>query len=199
MKLVKFVCFVIFLLIHGFSFGQSKTNYLEGSFKSGDTKIFGFVTNLPQQFVGFNFVKLSNTNLGVFIDMKAGLPIRTNDDDDFYDNISVNKAENIFGDQLLNKDNHWFSINAGSTKVISQYTAIYVGLGVSLYSEYRQYKDDFEILGDNGKYWIENDDKSKTTINALGGIIFKINPTWVMQIGAEAQPTGISIGFGKIF
>ncbi|MDA3814721.1 MAG: hypothetical protein PF570_10780, partial [Candidatus Cloacimonetes bacterium] len=75
----------------------------------------------------------------------------------------------------------------------------YGGLGVSIYSEYRQYKDEYEILGNDGEYWIENDDKSKTALNALGGVIFYIDSSWVMQIGAESQPTGITIGFSRIF
>ena len=197
MKSIKLLCFFSVLFIHSLCMAQSKTNIVINGFKSNDTKIFGYIANIPQELLGFNFVKLANTDFGFYIDLKAGLPMRDGADD-FYDNISVNKAENIFGDQLLKKDDNWLSLNAGLTKVVSNQLAIYAGLGFSIYSEYRQYKDEFEILGDNGKYWIENEDKSKTTLNALGGIIFKINPTWIMQIGAEAQPTGISIGFGKI-
>ena len=197
MKSIRLLCFFTFLFINSFCMAQSKVTISNNGFKSKDTKIFGYIANVPQELLGFNFVKLTSTNLGFYIDLKAGLPMRDGADD-FYDNISINKAENIFGDQLLKKDDNWLSMNAGLTKILSNHIAFYGGLGFSIYSEYRQYKDEFEILGDNGKYWIENEDKSKTTLNVLGGIIFKINPTWIMQIGAEAQPSGISVGFGKI-
>jgi len=192
----SFIFFSI-ILISNLCMAQSKASTIKYNFKSKELKIFGYVANIPQELLGFNFIKVSKQNFGFYIDLKAGLPMRDGADD-FYDNISVNKAENIFGDRLIKKDDNWLSMNAGITKVILNHLAFYGGLGFSIYSEYRQYKDEFEILGDDGEYWIENDDKSKTTLNALGGVIIQIDPRWIMQIGAEAQPTGISIGFGKI-
>lgn len=193
----KVLCFFSIIFIINLCMAQSRASTIKYNFKSKELIIFGYVANIPQELLGFNFIKVSRQDFGFYIDLKAGLPMRAGADD-FYDNISVNQAENIFGDRLIKKDDNWFSMNAGITKVISNHLAFYGGLGFSSYSEYRQYKDEFEILGDDGEYWIENDDKSKTTLNALGGVIIQIDPRWIMQIGAEAQPTGISIGFGKI-
>ena len=198
MSFKKFFLIIVAIFIYSFSIAQTKSSTIEYDFKTHNKRIVGFVANIPKEFLGLNLISTSKQSFGLYFDFKIGL-IQGYNTDDFYDNISVNKAENIYMDQLLKKNDSWVSINVGLTKVVLKNLVLYGGSGISFYSEYRQYKDEFEILGDNGKYWIENDDESKITLNALGGFIIQIDPKFAFQIGAESQPTGVTIGFGWFF
>lgn len=186
---------VIFIIIP-FSLLVAQNRSNPKSFKSWDNLFFGYIGNFPKEFIGFNLIRLNRNKAGFYIDLKTGIPMRQGADN-FYDNISINKAENIFGDEFLKKDGNWISINVCLTKVITEYIAVFGGLGYSAYSQYRQYYDDFEILGDNGEYWIEDEGKSKSEINILGGFFFPLNSLWNMQIGAEYQPAGVSLGVAR--
>lgn len=162
--------------------------------------IGGFTTNIPKQFLGFFFCNIKPKNIGFYIDVKTGLPIRGGyEDEDFYDNISVNKAENIFNDELLKKDDNWLSINIGITKILMEYVSLYFGGGIAVFSAFRQYYDTFEILGTYGKYWIEDKSKSSIRPNILSGLIIVVDPNWFLQIGGEIQPPGVTIGLGYSF
>ena len=113
---------------------------------------------------------------------------------------TLNKAENIFEDDLIDTDKKWISVNIGITRVLSGKMVIYGGLGISMLDVYRQYHDRFEILGKNGKYWIKEKENSITKMNALTGLLYHFKkPNWTIQTGIELQPFGISFGIGYIF
>lgn len=192
----KVIVFIFIFMIISFSILVAQYQKQYKGFKLYDNAFMGYVGNFPQEFIGFNLIRLNRNKAGFYIDLKVGVPMREGADN-FYDNISVNKAENIYGDDFLRKDGNWISLNACLTKVITDYIAVYGGFGYSAYSQYRQYYDEFEILGDNGKYWIDDEGESKSSINILAGIFFPLSSLWNMQIGAEYQPAGLSLGFAR--
>ena len=158
--------------------------------------IVGFTANLPMEYFGLCIAGSRPEKIGLYLDLKTSISFKSGGDD-FYENISVNKAENIFGDNLIDTSDSWTSFNAAGTKRISGQVTIYLGLGVSLYRKYRQYKDEFEILGDHGEYWIEDESESKTTLNTLGGIFIVPSESKItIQFGVEGQPAGFTAGIG---
>lgn len=156
----------------------------------------GYCVDLPEQPLGFFLCGTQPKGVGLYLDFKTSIPMGREGSDDFYENISVSKAEG-WGDRLIDTDETWLSFNIGMTKVVLSRAAVYAAAGLSLHSGYRQYKDEFYILGDNGEYWIEDEEVSETTVNGLGGIIIQLSEFWVGQIGVEAMPAGITIGIGR--
>ena len=75
---------------------------------------------------------------------------------------------------------------------------MFIGLGLTLSSNYRKYYDSFQILGHDGEYWISEGD-TKYAINGLGGLIFMLPSGFFIQLGAEVNPAGGTLGFGKGF
>ncbi|MCK5050971.1 MAG: hypothetical protein KAS53_04490 [Candidatus Cloacimonetes bacterium] len=197
MSLKKVLCFLFIILISNFCIAQTKTDTVKETFKSKDQYIFDYVANIPEQLLGFSITKTTPKKIGFYLDLKCSLPMYVGADD-FYDDISVDEAEFVLFDYLLEVDDSWLSVNAGLTKVLSKHVVFYCGLGFSTRNRYQQYKDEFGILGDEGEYWIENKSKFKQEINAFSGLIVNIGSGWTIQFGPESQPDGFSIGFGKI-
>ena len=193
----KNLCFLIFIIISNFCIAQTKIDTFKETFKSTDHYIFGYVANIPEQLLGFSFTKTSPKKIGFYLDLKCSLPMYVGADD-FYDDISVNEAEYVLFDYLLDVDNSWFSVNAGLTKTLSKHVVFYCGFGFSTRNRYQQYEDELGILGDEGEYLIENKSKYKQEINAFSGLIVTIGSGWTIQFGPESQPDGFSIGFGKL-
>lgn len=127
--------------------------------------------------------------------MKIPFGLRS-ESDNFYDNISVNKAENIFGDEQISTDEDWLTMNVGLTKTLFDNILLFAGLGYSDHTYYNQYYDEFEILGSNGKYWIER--KADSGINFFGGGMIVVSSKVIVQFGASSFPSSIILGFGYL-
>lgn len=138
-------------------------------------------------------ILIKPSNLGFYFDFRGG-GIKGSDDPDFYENISVNKAENIFNDRFLGEDKGSVSISSGITRSITRYSAIYLGFAYTFFSYYRQYHDEFEILGNNGNYWIEDKEKSSSGISIIGGLLVPVSNSVVFQVGYSSLPNGVMLG-----
>jgi hypothetical protein len=150
----------------------------------------GFSANVPKQFLGFSLCTLRPHKVGLYVDIKAGIPF-VEGSDSYYDNISIWQAED-WGDHLVSKQSHWISLNVGGTFVISSAVACYFGGGYSHRADYREYYDEFHILGEDGHYMI--DDGSASRANFLGGLLVQADRTWGLQFGAESAPRGVTLG-----
>lgn len=86
--------------------------------------------------------------------------------DDYYDNISPNKAENVYGDEYLGSDFIQYELTIGGSfnlsvlpvlKEIEPFICLNILAGISLYSnrEVRNYRDNTYILADDGTYSTE--------------------------------------------
>jgi hypothetical protein len=159
--------------------------------------ILGYTANIPDQFLGFFFASSRPHGFGPYVDLKLTVPFR-DQGNDFYDNISVNKAENIFGDRLIGKDDEWITVMLGATSRIRSDLTMYGAAGLAFYTAYRQYKDPYEILGHHGEYWIEDESKSETTLTGQLGFLLRTSPKWALQIDAQAQPTGVTLGIASV-
>ncbi len=162
--------------------------------------MIGYAANFPEQQIGVRLARVSPQQVGVFFDIKLTVPTITGRND-FYENISINRAENIFQDELISNHCTWTSINGGVTIYLSKGFSFYGGAGISLYSYYLQYYDSFEILRRHGKYWIEDKDKSSWKLNMLGGLLIlpDQNSNVNLQLGAELNPAGLGLGLGWTF
>lgn len=165
------------------------------SLKSRKHLFIGYTTNIPNQFLGFSLFSTNPKKIGLYIDMKGPFAFRS-ESDNFYDNISVNKAENIFGDSKVSTDEDWLTMNLGVTKTIFANTLLFIGAGYSDHTYYNQYYDEFEILGSNGKYWIER--KSDSGINLFGGSMIIISNKVILQFGASSFPGSLILGLGYL-
>ena len=161
------------------------------------TRGFGYVANVPDQPIGFNYMNIGRKlgELGLFLDFKVGLNPYDRSDD-YYETISINKAENIFGDKQTGDGDRSASINGGIVLSLSPKVSIYLGSGVTLQTNYRSYRDPLEILGTKGTYWVKESDDHK--INFLSGLVLS-NDRYFFQVGYEAVPSGLSLGLGYLF
>ena len=165
------------------------------SLKNKKHSFIGYTTNIPNQFLGFSIFSTHPRNIGLYLDMKGPFGFRS-ESDDFYENISVNKAENIFGDSKISTDDDWLTMNIGITKVILNKMLLFIGAGYSDNTHYNQYYDEYEILGSNGKYWIER--KSNSGVNFFGGSMFIVSDKIILQFGASSFPSSLILGIGYL-
>jgi len=163
-----------------------------------DDLVVSYVANIPEQPLGISFIALTPTGWGFYGDIKTGIGAPS--DDELYESISISQAENTFNDKLLDKHEEWLSVNLGVARSLLEKTlALYVGVGLSFSSNYRQYNDKHNILGDNGEYWILDEDEDEVETNFLGGIYWFASEKIALSLGVETQPEGISLGIGYRF
>lgn len=151
---------------------------------------FGLVMNLPKQWLGFSFFGTRPNQVSLYIDMKTTIPMEYGGDY-LYHNISVAQAEE-WNDPLQEEHSTWISLNVGLTKVLSSRVAGYVAVGYAGFTTYRNYYDEFQILGDRGSYWVEAENSS--FINGLAGLLITAGRNWGIQVGGEAVPRGVTLG-----
>ena len=150
----------------------------------------GYSASVPKEMLGFCLFTLRPQGVGLYFDLKGTVPM-VSKAPDFYKNISQHEAEG-WGDQLFDDKTDWISLNLGITRSLSHNTALYLGVGLSMGTTYYQYYDPYHILGTNGDYWVEGEDTN--SINGLVGLLIGLGQNWGFEIGAEAQPSGVSLG-----
>lgn len=164
-----------------------------------DKLVFGYSTNLPKEVIGLSVFSIHQNKTGYWGDIKWSPGALRSGNDDYYDNISRGIAENTWNDPLLSEKEEWISLNFGLTRGIAAKTAIYGGVGVAQSYHYRQYYDSFQILGNNGQYWIADESQDKTYPNIIIGLLFLVSDRVTLNIGTESVPNGIDFGIGYSF
>ena len=152
----------------------------------------GYVGNFPKAPLGVFVAKDC-----FFFDVKTNLKSYKGSDS-YYETVSINKAENIFGDKRINTAKSHTIINIGYIKEIIKNNYLYGGVGLTTTNEFYQYKDEYEILGNNGEYWIDGKN-SKSDINITVGLLSVCDEKYYFMIGVDTQPGGINFGVGYIF
>ena len=109
--------------------------------------------------------------------------------------LSVLQAETTFGDQCFQEKSDWLSINFALVYAVSGELALYGGAGYTRETNYREYFDNSQTRGELGFYWISDPDASGNRVNVLGGVFMRMGPHVLLQMGVEAQPKGVTIGF----
>jgi len=154
----------------------------------------GYVGNFPKAPLGM-FV--ANRRSNYFFDIKISLN-SYRDCDSYYETVSINKAENILGDKRINTAHSYTIINVGYIKETIKNNYLYGGVGLSMTNEFYQYYDKYEMLGDNGKYWIDGEN-NKSELNITVGILSVCDEKYYFMIGVDTQPMGIDLGVGFLF
>jgi hypothetical protein len=160
-------------------------------YRKGTYFYVGYSANIPKQLIGLNLYLSLPKFVGFTFDLKSEMP--------GLEQISHTEPYSVstvtfWGDSFIRTDGQWMSVNGALTVPIMRSISLYGGAGASIYHEYRRYYDDLEILGKNGYYWINDDSKTKTKINYLGGILLKLSNDFAAQIGAQSEPFGIVAG-----
>ena len=159
-------------------------------FKEGNHFAVGYAGNIPNEWLGLCLFSTKSEGVGFYFDLKVSVPMIYGGDD-FYDNISIHQAEG-WGDNLTDTEDGWISANLGLTAVLSSSLAFYAGVGYTANTDYRNYYDEFHILGTNGSYWVEGD--TEESVNVLGGLLVVLGDNWGLQVGGETSPGGVTAG-----
>ena len=147
---------------------------ISGLFATDETKQQKFYIGtmgvaFPNTQFGMLIGQINPKSVGWFGEIRGGYGIP---EDDEYDR-SVKWAEETMGDSKIDEKNIYASYLGGINYLTnSKKTILYVGFGITKASNYNQYYDPFEILGNDGKYWIEDDADYETITSFTAGIIF---------------------------
>jgi len=156
----------------------------------------GYVANVPDAFVGGAMFVLTPKLLGgagLYADVKfsPSSPARAVE----YDaTITVDQAENLYGDRLYLQQSAWFSVNLAAVYALTPELAVYAGGGYSREHHYRQYFDGTQTRGFQGFYWVSEPAASGNRVNALGGVLLRAGRYLVFQMGVGARPAGADVG-----
>lgn len=102
----------------------------------------------------------------------------------FYKNISFNQAKYTFNDTQLGDVTGTLMFNFGPNVRLSKDVALLGGVSIAINTIYTQFYDKFEILGDRGKYYVEN--SNKTEGGVYGGLYIKTNNNSALKIVASS-------------
>ena len=141
----------------------------------------GYSGNIPREVLGMSVFLTRPKGFGVYFDVKTTAPL-------------VSRVQYFAtGRPVLNERTEWLSFNVAITRAVSRVATIYAGVGHSGGVKCRQYYDPQYIFATDGKYWMEVDRKS--ALNVLGGILLALHPNAAVQMGFEAQPAGLTLGY----
>ena len=127
----------------------------------------GFTFDRVEKDIGFSFDMLVNFN-----------PPESY----FYENISFNQAKYTFNDTQLGDVTGTLMFNFGPNVRLSKDVVLLGGVSIAINTIYTQFYDKFEILGDRGKYYVENG--NKTDGGVYGGLYIKTNNNSALKIVA---------------
>lgn len=155
----------------------------------------GFTANVPDQLVGGSVHYLSSLlgGLGLYADFKLDME-SPEDEDGFIDNLTPAEVEDTRDDRLFDTQPSVTSVNLALMGALSPQFTLYAGAGYSDVKEYRQYYDDDNDAGVNGYYWVPDAEASGGKVNLLGGAFFQLGESFAIQMGAESEPAGITLG-----
>jgi hypothetical protein len=159
-------------------------------FESSVRFVGGYSASIPKEVLGVCVLITRPTGVGLYLDVKTSAPV-IYVSDDFYDDISVSQAE-ASGDRLLDENDSWISAHVGVTWTWSARVAAYMAAGYSVNTAFRQYYDESHVLGEEGRYWVEEGDSGHVSL--MVGYLVNVGEAWGLQVGAEALPLGLTLG-----
>lgn len=155
----------------------------------------GFTANLPDQLVGGSVHYMTGLfgGTGLYADFKLDME-SPEDEDGFIDNITPEEVEETRNDRLFDLQASTTTVNLALMKALSPQFTVYGGAGYSDVKEYRQYWDEEQEIGFAGYYWVKDEEASGPKVNVLGGAFFQLGESFAIQMGAESQPAGFTLG-----
>lgn len=122
--------------------------------------------------------KANPENLGLYFNIYSSL---NNPGKDAYSNISYNKAKYYFNDKELETQSYNWGATFGIVLMVTEKIYLNAGLQYQSIMEYIKFHDDFEILGDDGDYYIEG--KSKSGMGVDLGLLHRIGESFSIKVG----------------
>ena len=110
---------------------------------------------------------------------------------------SQTMVESTFGDALKEKTWDYTKITLGGMTPITKDMTAFLGLSIGEKKYYYRYYDSYEILGDDGRYWIDADEKKLYLAPQFGLIqkLFKYQKYDVnFSLGYETMPNSLIFG-----
>lgn len=155
----------------------------------------GYVTNIPNQFVGVSahFLSRRMGGIGLYVDAKFDLDSPA-DEPGYLPNLTVAEVEAERNDQVLRREGSWTSVNAALMRSLTPQMVVYAGAGYSDAREYREYVDEAGQMGFLGLYWVRDEVASGPRLNLLGGVMLQISSVIALQLGGESAPGGFTVG-----
>ncbi|HWK89190.1 MAG TPA: hypothetical protein VNP72_04320 [Longimicrobium sp.] len=156
----------------------------------------GYVINAPNMYVGFSGRVMTGFmgGLGLYVDAKFDTD-SPGDDPSFADSLTAAEVEDrIAGQQIFDDEADWQSFNVALVKPVTTELMLYAGAGYARKEGYRQYFDQARQRGNQGFYWVENDELTGNQVNLLVGAFFRLAPQISAQFGVESAPRGITAG-----
>ena len=147
-----------------------------------------YTTNLPDEWAGLGAFWLRD-GLGLFFMTSTDLNQRDTMD------ISNNMI-NTWGDTRQRTIKSYGGALYGITYPLDDGLYFYLGFGGRHEQRFYEYYDSYEILGDNGHYWVKGKNTSETRY--AGGLIFLQNRLMGV-LGVSAKPILLSAGVGGVF
>ena len=156
--------------------------------------LLGYFIDIPNAYLGLS---------GAFINSKFGLffsfatSTKGFDDKNYYDNISVGTAGGVWNDRQTGKDLNSELYILGAYFNIYRNIFGYGGIGYVNREHFIQFYDKFQILGDNGSYWVK--ENSEENFCLCGGIMIVINNVYVQLGTGTMSPASVQFGIGGKF
>jgi hypothetical protein len=176
---------------------EAKYNYYDDEgpgFNSGNRIMLGYGANIPNQYLGFTLAFARPRTWGLFLEYKMN--VTSLDIAPYLTDYSVQHVEEVFRDTLKDQRSSWITVNGGVTRPLNDHLCAYLGLGLSFREAYRQYRDPYGALGDNGYYWIKDGANSTVNLNLTGGLYWKLGRYFYLQLGGDLKPLGLAAGLG---
>ena len=113
---------------------------------------------------------------------------------DHYDSLTIES----FGDPVRDRKKDLFMLSAGPTYGISEYCAIYSGLGFGVEWGYVKKYDPMHILSDDGIYYVDDPSRDNTGVNLNVGLLLFLKD-FTLEFGYHTFPQKTYLGAGWRF
>jgi hypothetical protein len=155
----------------------------------------GYVSNIPNQFVGISGHVLSGRagGIGLYVDVKFDLESPA-DEQSYIDDLTAAEVEDELGHRLIRRDGSWTTINVALMRPLAPQFVLYAGAGYSDGNNFREYVDESGQMGTFGHYWVRDEEASGPGLNLMGGAMLQIAPSLALQLGGESRPGGFTVG-----
>ena len=142
---------------------------------------------------GIYFASQESTTYGWYFDFLFSIPrVKESSVYDF----NSNYTENVLNDEFRGSKKDAFSFSLGRTMELYQQLQGYAALGLGFESKYREYSDQYGILGDGGQYYIK--DGNSTNVNGHIGLLLFLEKV-SLKLGYESHSSGATFGIGADF
>ena len=155
----------------------------------------GFTANVSDQLAGGSVHYLTGLfgGVGVYADVKLDME-SPEDDEGFTDTITAAQVEASRNHRLFDEQTSVTTVNVALMKSLSPQFTVYGGAGYSDVKNFRQYWDESGQEGFLGYYWVPEESETGSRVNLLGGAFFQLGESFAIQMGAESQPAGFTLG-----